>query len=98
MKCILMNKNTPVIEVEVDEDTATISKVIKVYELEFLPIGKKKLAIASTPPAMPPSHTDVSKLPSRAKIPTISPTQTACPRATMAVSLSTNLRAYNLFR
>lgn len=39
MKCILMNKNTPVIEVEIDEDTAIISKVIQTYELDFLPIG-----------------------------------------------------------
>jgi len=39
MKCILMNKNTPVIEIEVDEDTATILNVTQTYELDFLPIG-----------------------------------------------------------
>ena len=39
MKCILMNKNIPVVELELDDDTATILKVIKTYELDFLPIG-----------------------------------------------------------
>lgn len=39
MKCILMNKNVPVVELELDDDTATILKVVKPYELDFLPIG-----------------------------------------------------------
>ena len=39
MECILMNKNMPVVELELDDDTATILKVVKSYELDFLPIG-----------------------------------------------------------
>lgn len=39
MKCILMNKNTPVAELELDEDTAAIVKVTGVHQLDFLPIG-----------------------------------------------------------
>ena len=39
MKCILMNKNMPVVELKLDDDTATILKVMKIYELDFLPIG-----------------------------------------------------------
>lgn len=39
MKCILMNKNMPVVELELDDDTATILKVVKNYELDFLPVG-----------------------------------------------------------
>lgn len=39
MKCILMNKNIPVVELELDDDTATILKVKQTYELDFLPIG-----------------------------------------------------------
>lgn len=39
MKCILMNKNMPVVELELDDDTATILKVKKNYELDFLPVG-----------------------------------------------------------
>ncbi len=39
MKCILMNKNTPVVELELDDDTATILKVMQTYELDFLPVG-----------------------------------------------------------
>lgn len=39
MKCILMNKNASVVELELDEDTATILKVGKTYELDFLPVG-----------------------------------------------------------
>lgn len=39
MRCILMNKNMPIVELELDDDTATILKVIKNYELDFLPIG-----------------------------------------------------------
>lgn len=41
MKCILMNKNMPIVELELDEDTATILKVMKTYELDFLPIGNQ---------------------------------------------------------
>ena len=39
MKCILMNKNIPVVELELDDDTATILKVGNTYELDFLPVG-----------------------------------------------------------
>lgn len=39
MKCILMNKNMPIVELELDDDTATILKVMKTYELDFRPIG-----------------------------------------------------------
>ena len=39
MKCILMNKNMPVVELELDDDTATILKVMQTYELDFLPVG-----------------------------------------------------------
>ena len=39
MKCILMNKNMPVAELELDDDTATIIKVDKSYELDYLPVG-----------------------------------------------------------
>ncbi|MGN0307859.1 MAG: hypothetical protein ACI4DN_06560 [Lachnospiraceae bacterium] len=39
MKCILMNKNMPVVELELDDDTATILKVMKTYGVDFLPVG-----------------------------------------------------------
>ncbi len=39
MKCILMNKNIPVAAVELDDDTATIYKVLQAYELDYLPVG-----------------------------------------------------------
>lgn len=39
MKCILMNKNKPIVQLELDDDMATILKVIKTYELDFLPVG-----------------------------------------------------------
>ena len=39
MRCILMNKNMPVVELELDDDTATILKTRKNYELDFLPVG-----------------------------------------------------------
>lgn len=39
MKCVLMNKNVPVVELELDDDTATILKIMKNYELDFLPVG-----------------------------------------------------------
>ncbi|MGN0132808.1 MAG: excisionase [Lachnospiraceae bacterium] len=34
-----MNKNRPVVELELDEDTAAIVKIRKNYETEFLPVG-----------------------------------------------------------
>ena len=34
-----MNKNMPVAELELDDDTATIIKVDKSYELDYLPVG-----------------------------------------------------------
>ncbi|MDD3139039.1 MAG: HipA domain-containing protein [Lachnospiraceae bacterium] len=39
MKCVLMNKNTPVTEVELDEDTTIILEVTESFKLDFLPIG-----------------------------------------------------------
>lgn len=39
MRCILMNKNMPVVELELDDDTATILKVMKSFDLDFLPVG-----------------------------------------------------------
>lgn len=39
MRCILMNKDMPVVELELDDDTATILKVMKSFELDFLPVG-----------------------------------------------------------
>lgn len=39
MRCILMNKNMPVAELELDDDTAAILKVVKNYELDFRPVG-----------------------------------------------------------
>lgn len=39
MKCTLMNKNMPVVELELDDDTATILKVMKTYGVDFLPVG-----------------------------------------------------------
>lgn len=39
MQCTLMNKNTPVVELLIDDDTAAIIKVIKALELSYLPIG-----------------------------------------------------------
>ena len=44
MKCILMNKNTPVAGLELDEDTAAVSKITKAYHLDFLPVGIDKRA------------------------------------------------------
>ena len=38
MRCILMNKNMPVAELELDDDTAAILKVVKNYELDFRPV------------------------------------------------------------
>jgi predicted acetyltransferase len=37
-----MNKNNPVVELDIDEDTAVIMKVLKAYNLDFLPIGISK--------------------------------------------------------
>ena len=39
MQCTLMNKNIPVVQVQIDDDTAAIVKVSKAYELAYLPIG-----------------------------------------------------------
>lgn len=39
MKCVFMNKDTPIAELELDEDTAAIVKVIESHELDFLPVG-----------------------------------------------------------
>jgi len=39
MQCTLMNKNTPVVQIQIDDDTAAIVKVTKAFELEYLPIG-----------------------------------------------------------
>ncbi len=39
MRCILMNKDMPVVELELDDDTATILKVMKFFGLDFLPVG-----------------------------------------------------------
>jgi hypothetical protein len=36
---ILMNKHTPVVELNIDEDTATIAKVGQLFHPEYLPIG-----------------------------------------------------------
>ncbi len=42
MICTLMNKNNPVVELNIDDDTAAIVKVIKAHNLDFLPIGIDK--------------------------------------------------------
>jgi hypothetical protein len=34
-----MNKNTPVVQLQIDDDTAAIVKVTKALELAYLPIG-----------------------------------------------------------
>jgi len=39
MQCTLMNKNTPVVELQIDDDTASIVKITKAFELAYLPIG-----------------------------------------------------------
>ena len=39
MKCTLMNKNIPVVELDLDEDTAAIIKVIAPLNLAYLPVG-----------------------------------------------------------
>ncbi|KLU60156.1 hypothetical protein CEB3_c35870 [Peptococcaceae bacterium CEB3] len=39
MICTLMNKHTPVVELNIDDDTASILKVTKVIHLEPLPVG-----------------------------------------------------------
>jgi len=39
MQCTLMNKNTPVAQLHIDDDTAAIVKVTKALELAYLPIG-----------------------------------------------------------
>lgn len=42
MKCILMNKNIPVVNLELDEDTVAVSKITEAYHLDFLPVGIDK--------------------------------------------------------
>ncbi|MDD3415932.1 MAG: HipA domain-containing protein [Lachnospiraceae bacterium] len=42
MKCILMNKNTPIVAMELDEDTVAVSKITEAYHLDFLPVGIDK--------------------------------------------------------
>ena len=39
MKCTLMNKNVPVSDLELDDDTAAIIKVIDSLDLRYLPVG-----------------------------------------------------------
>ena len=39
MKCTLMNKNVPVADLELDDDTAAIIKVIDALNLKYLPVG-----------------------------------------------------------
>ncbi|AGL00419.1 hypothetical protein [Desulfoscipio gibsoniae] len=39
MMCTLMNKRTPIVELNIDDDTATILKVTKVIHPEYLPVG-----------------------------------------------------------
>jgi hypothetical protein len=39
MQCTLMNKRTPVVELNIDVDTASILKVTEVIHQEYLPIG-----------------------------------------------------------
>lgn len=39
MKCTLMNKNVPVVDLELDADTAAIIKVMNPYNLAYLPVG-----------------------------------------------------------
>ncbi len=42
MLCTLMNKNNPVVDLNIDDDTAAIIKVTKPHNLDFLPIGIDK--------------------------------------------------------
>ena len=39
MKCTLMNKNIAVVDLELDDDTATIIKVLRPHAISYLPIG-----------------------------------------------------------
>lgn len=39
MYCTLMNKNTPVVKLQIDDDTAAIVKITEALELAYLPIG-----------------------------------------------------------
>ncbi len=39
MYCTLMNKNTPVVKLQIDDDTAAIVKITEALELSYLPIG-----------------------------------------------------------
>lgn len=44
MQCTLMNKNTPIIDLQIDYDSSAITKVLKVYDLNYLPVGIEKRA------------------------------------------------------
>ena len=44
MQCTLMNKNTPIIDLQIDHDSSAITKVLKVYDLNYLPVGIEKRA------------------------------------------------------
>ena len=39
MKCTLMNKNVPVVDLELDDDTAAIIRVLEPLDLKYLPVG-----------------------------------------------------------
>ena len=39
MHCTLMNKNTPVVKLQIDDDTSAIVKITEALELAYLPIG-----------------------------------------------------------
>ncbi|MDE6737545.1 MAG: hypothetical protein K2K07_00405 [Lachnospiraceae bacterium] len=39
MKCTLMNKNVPVVDLELDDDTAAITRVLAPLDLRYLPVG-----------------------------------------------------------
>ena len=43
MKCILMNKNTKVLEVEYNEEGIFFLKIYKVYNIEYAPYILKSL-------------------------------------------------------
>lgn len=39
MKCILMNKNTPVMSVEFNEDLKRFSSIYEVYDINYAPLS-----------------------------------------------------------
>lgn len=43
MKCTLMNKNTPVISLDIDEQTLYIKEIIETYNDKYKPYGIRKL-------------------------------------------------------